>query len=158
MVCIGPCPVTKLWSCKLVQIALTPNVWPGNVNVSDRPRMPCYRCYLIPLLYALIRHPHSLHWLPITGGCHSAAHDRHVRLIIVRRNTSVCCLKFWASSNLRQCSSSKQHLKPASCWRNEADSIHSSQLSWCFRCSVYCIMHPNTYRQQGWTFWAHGIW
>jgi len=41
----GPLPNYKFWSCKLVQIVFTPNVWPGNVNVSG---MPCFRCYVIP--------------------------------------------------------------------------------------------------------------
>jgi len=61
---------------------------------------PCFRCYLIPPVGSTKKSHNSLHWLPITGGCHSAAHDRHVKLMIWFMNWSFsvfllrcCCYK-----------------------------------------------------------------
>lgn len=74
-------------------------------------------------------------------------------MIILRQNISVCCSRFWASSNRCHYSSPKQHLKPASCCINGPDSIHLSQISWCFGYTAYCISHPSICRQRGWTIY-----
>jgi len=116
-----------------LQIVLTPNVWPGNVNVSG---MPCFRCYLIPPV-PLIRCPRSLHWLPITRGCHSAAHARHVKLCLYLYTCIVTAgLDFLSAWNMVE--DAKQQLGSV-----EIDDILKKTLNFITNCNEIVVNSDN---------------